>query len=176
MPEMNSEKQALQHFLDEQRNSVLAIVEGLDETGLRSPVLPSGWTPLGMIEHLGGAEQHWFQDVALGRGSEYIWPEDVQEGGDIDDPYDPDGPFTTRHSAEAVFEYYRRQCEISNEVLVTTPLDAAPKGRHNQEWEDEDISDLRWIVLHLIEETARHAGHLDAARELLDGTTGLGPR
>jgi hypothetical protein len=165
-----SEKTTLQHFLDEQRGSVLAILDGLDETQLRTPVLPSGWTPIGMIEHLGGAEQHWFQDVALGTVSEYVWPDAV------DEPYDPDAPFATRHSTAAVFEFYRRQCEISNEVLAGTPLDAAPKGRHNREWPGEDIADLRWIVLHLIEETARHAGHLDAARELLDGTTGLGPR
>ena len=160
----------LQHFLDAQRASVLAIVEGLDDAQLRSSVLPSGWTPLGMIEHLGGAEQHWFQDVALGTVLDYTWPDA------IDDPYVPDAPFTTRHSAEAVFDYYRRQCEISNEILATTPLDTAVKGRHDQEWEGEDISDLRWIALHLIEETARHAGHLDAARELLDGEAGLGPR
>ncbi|WP_349904599.1 DinB family protein [Parafrigoribacterium humi] len=164
------EKQTLQHFLDAQRTSVLAIVAGLDDTRLRSPVLPSGWTPLGMIEHLGDAERHWFQDVALGSAPEYVWPDD------IDDPYDPDAPFATRHSTGAVFDYYRSQCELSDEVIARTPLDAAPKGKHDQEWEGEDISDLRWIVLHLIEETARHAGHLDAARELLDGMTGLGPR
>ncbi|WP_349898154.1 DinB family protein [Parafrigoribacterium soli] len=166
-----SEKTTLQHFLDEQRNAVLAIIEGLDEAQLRSAVLPSGWTPIGMIEHLGGAEQHWFQDVALGQLSEeYSWPDEVE------DPYDPDAPFATRHSSDAVIAFYRRQCEISNEVLESTSLDTAPVGQHNREWPGEDIDSLRWIALHLIEETARHAGHLDAARELLDGATGLGPR
>ncbi|WP_308466924.1 DinB family protein [Rathayibacter soli] len=160
----------LQHFLDAQRSSVLAIVDGLDDEQLATQVLPSGWTPLGMIEHLADAEQHWFQDVACGAVSEYAWP-DVD-----DDPCDPDAPFTTHHSAVAVLDYYRRQCELSNEILAATPLGAALKGTHNQEWEGEDISDLRWVALHMIEETARHAGHLDAARELLDGTVGLGPR
>lgn len=165
-----SEKQMLRHFLDAQRTSVLAILDGLDDAQLRSPVLPSGWTPLGMIEHLAGAEQHWFQDVAMGAVMDHAWPDG------IDDPYDPDAPFKTRHSVEAVFGYYRRQCEISNEILAATPLDTAMKGQHNRKWEGENISDLRWVALHLIEETARHAGHLDAARELLDGQTGLGPR
>jgi hypothetical protein len=57
---------ALLAFLDAQRECVLAIVDGLDEDQLTTPVLPSGWTPLGLIEHLGHAERHWFQEVALG--------------------------------------------------------------------------------------------------------------
>jgi len=56
-----------------------------------------------------------------------------------------------------------------------TPLPARPIGRHNREGAGE-VTDLRFIVLHMIEETARHAGHLDIARELIDGRTGLGPR
>ena len=55
----------LQHFLDAQRAAVLTIVEGLDEAAWRSAPLPSGWTVVGMIEHLGHAERHWFQEVAL---------------------------------------------------------------------------------------------------------------
>jgi hypothetical protein len=165
-----TEVQVLQHFLDAQRASVLAIVEGLDDHALTEPILPSGWTPLGLIEHLGDAERHWFGDVVTGTAADYSWPDNV------DDPYDPDAPFTTRHSAAAVFTYYRHQCELSNEILASTALTAPLKGRHDQEWDGEDIRDLRWVALHLIEETARHAGHLDAARELLDGTTGLGPR
>jgi hypothetical protein len=55
-----------------------------------------------------------------------------------------------------------------------TPLSAAPRGKHGDpEMEPENV---RWVVLHMIEETARHAGHLDIARELLDGQTRLGPR
>ncbi len=71
--------------------------------------------------------------------------------------------------------YYRQQCERSDEVLARTPLSAAPRGRHGDPGLEEP-ADLRWIVLHLIEETACHAGHLDIARELLDGQTDLGLR
>ena len=81
----------------------------------------------------------------------------------------------TRRSPSEVFAFYRSQCDRSDEVLASLPLSAAPVGRHPGPLGDE-VTDLRRIVLHLIEETARHAGHLDIVRELLDGRTGLGPR
>lgn len=64
----------------------------------------------------------------------------------------------------------------SDAVLAATPLSAPPRGRHPVLPGEDEVTDLRWIVLHMIEETARHAGHLDIVRELLDGRTGLGPR
>jgi hypothetical protein len=60
-------------------------------------------------------------------------------------------------------------------VLAVTPLSAQPRGKHGVPGQDEP-HDVRWVVLHMIEETARHAGHLDIGRELIDGQTGLGPR
>jgi Protein of unknown function (DUF664) len=60
------EQHTLLGFLDAQRASVLAMVDGLDEDTLRTPVAPSGWTPLGLIEHLGFAERYWFRQVAAG--------------------------------------------------------------------------------------------------------------
>jgi uncharacterized damage-inducible protein DinB len=162
------EGQALLTFLDAQRASVLAIVDGLGENALRTPVVPSGWTPLGLIEHLGYAERHWFQRVAMGSAGPLPWPDDP-------DDEDEDAPFTTGRPTEMVFAFYRDQIERANAVLASTPLSARPIGRHNREGADE-VTDLRFIVLHMIEETARHAGHLDIARELIDGQTGLGPR
>jgi len=159
---VDGEKAALRWFLRAQRDSVLAIVEGLDEEALTTPVLPSGWTPLGLIEHLGYAEHHWFQQVALGSAE----PLPLRAG---------DPPLVTSRSPGQVFAYYREQCARSDEVLDATPLTAPPIGRHGDDLDDE-ITDLRRIVLHMIEETARHAGHLDAVRELIDGKTGLGPR
>ena len=88
---------------------------------------------------------------------------------------DEDAPFTTSRPTEIVFAFYRDQIDRANAVLASTPLSARPIGRHNREGADE-VTDLRFIVLHMIEETARHAGHLDIARELIDGQTGLGPR
>jgi hypothetical protein len=166
-----SERDRLQHFLDQQRMAVLAIIEGLSEAQLHTPVLPSGWTPIGLIRHLVGAEAMWFQWVVLGVQPNVTWGDGI-----VDPPYDPGAPFTTDHSSAVVIEQYRRQCKVSNEILRSRDLHAALLGEHGLDWPEEPITDLRWVVLHMIEETARHAGHLDAARELLDGATGRGPR
>jgi hypothetical protein len=166
-----SERDRLQHFLDQQRMAVLAIIEGLSEAQLHTTVFPSGWTPLGLIRHLAGAEAMWFQWVVLGAEPNVTWDDGID-----DPPYDPAAPFTTLHSSAAVIEQYRRQCGVSNEILQSRDLHEALLGEHGLDWPDEPITDLRWVVLHMIEETARHAGHLDAARELLDGGTGRGPR
>jgi hypothetical protein len=166
-----SERDRLQYFLDQQRNAVLAIVEGLDEVQVNTPVLPSGWTPIGLIRHLAGAEAMWFQWVVAGVQPQVTWNDGVE-----DPPYDPEAPFTSVHSRDAVLVQYRRQCVISNEILRSRDLHTALLGELDFDSADEPITDLRWVVLHMIEETARHAGHLDAARELLDGVTGRGPR
>ncbi|MGO9216738.1 MAG: DUF664 domain-containing protein [Streptosporangiaceae bacterium] len=91
-------------------------------TKLAAPVLPSGWTPLGLIEHLGHAERHWFQDVATGPAAPLPWPDDP---GDEDE----DAPFTTSRPPEVVFAFYRDQIDRANAVLATTPLSPAPVGR-----------------------------------------------
>ncbi len=144
-------------FLDAQRERVFEVVAGLDETQLCTVALPSGWTPLDLIEHLGHAERHWFQDVLVGAADPPPWPEEL------------DG---TSRSTETVFAFYRDQIARARAVVASTPLSTPPRGRHGRG--DEQVTDLRFIVLHMIEETARHLGHLDAARELIDGCTGLG--
>lgn len=159
----DGEKDALVLFLEAQRASVPAILAGLDEEALTRAVLPSGWTPLGMVEHLGYAERHWFQEILTGSAEPIDWPDDDHE------------PLTTHRAPAVVFDFYRAQCERSNAILAATPLSTPPRQRHPG-WLGEEVTDLRRIVLHMIEETARHAGHLDAARELIDGKTGLGPR
>jgi hypothetical protein len=153
-----TEKSTLLMFLRAQRESVLAILDGLGEEELRTAVLPSGWTPLGLVEHLGDAERHWFQEIVTGTADPLPWPGEHE-------PLPP----------EVVFAYYREQCRRSDEIFTATPLSAPPRGRHPGPLGDE-IADLRGVVLHVIEETARHAGHLDVVRELIDGRTGLGPR
>ena len=181
--------QLLLTFLDAQRRSVVAIVEGLGDDELRKPVVPSGWTPLGLIEHLAGAEYYWFQIIAAGAGDVPPEPEDavaseedrtgdqhvaVEEAAEEYDPSDA-GPFTTTETKEAVLALYRDQNQQANALLASTPLSTPPRRRAHAGTETYAF-ELRAIVLHMIEETARHAGHLDIARELLDGTTGLGPR
>lgn len=154
---IDAEKAALSEFLAFQRTSIRAILVDLDEAALRTPVLPSGWTPLGLVEHLGHAEHHWFQEVFRGSA----------------DPLPPADELTRPAD---VFAFYRDQCRVSDAIIAAAPLTAAPVGRHPDEPVASQTTDLRRIMLHLIEETARHAGHLDAVRELIDGRTGLGPR
>jgi hypothetical protein len=162
----DAEDQALLDFLAAQRDAVLSIVAGLNEEAWQRSVVPSGWTPAGLVEHLGGAEWHWFQGVVAGKHPE-------PAPGDEDLPaYDPTAAFVTDLPSEEIIGFYRDQCASSDAVLAVTPLSAPPRGRHG----DYQPPDVRWIVLHMIEETARHAGHLDIARELLDGQTRLGAR
>jgi hypothetical protein len=165
----DADDQALLAFLQAQRDAVLSIVDGLDEAAWQRSVVPSGWTPAGMVEHLGGAEWHWFQGVVSGKEPE-------PAPGDEDRPaYDPMAAFVCDEPPAEIIAFYREQCASSDAVLAVTPLSAKPLGKHGVPGEGEP-PDVRWIVLHMIEETARHAGHLDIARELLDGKTRLGPR
>ena len=154
-----AERVALTRFLDEQRCSALAIVDGLSEPDLHRSVVPSAWTPLSLIEHLAGAEWHWFERVLAGTPT----------------PSTPDVDPIEPPSSSDVIDSYRAQVARSNEILAGHDLDGAPLGQVQPEMRDE-IHTVRDILLHMIEETARHAGHLDIARELIDGRTGLGPR
>src|SRR5215467_8939268 len=165
----DAEDQALLAFLASQREAVISIVAGLDEQEWHQSVVPSGWTPAGLVEHLGGAEWHWFQGVVAGTKPE------PPPGDEEQAPYDPTAAFVCDEPAAEIISFYRDQCTSSDAVLAVTPLSARPRGRHGGPGEEEP-PDVRTVVLHMIEETARHAGHLDIARELLDGQTGLGPR
>ena len=166
MTDKDEERDALTAFLRAQRRCVLAIVEGLDEPAMRRPVVLSGWTALGMIEHLAQAERFWFAQVIAGT---------IDPPGDLPAAEADHGPFDTMQALPEVLTSYRRQTMRSDCILAGTPLDASPIGHIPPEMADE-IHTVRDVVLHMIEEVARHAGHLDIARELLDGKTGFGPR
>lgn len=150
------ERSALLHFLTANRAAAVAVVSGVAETDARRSIVPSGWTPLSMAIHLGGVERHWFA-FAL--------------GGDPDHtPALPDEPSTL---ADAL-DLFRAECRRSDEILSGLSLDD-PLACQPAELVGE-VTTVRGVLLHVIEELARHAGHLDIARELLDGRTGLGPR
>jgi hypothetical protein len=80
--------------------------------------------------------------------------------------------FTCDRPSPEVLGYYRAQCDRSDEILAGVSLSDVPRGRHG----DDEIPNVRVVILHMIEETAAHSGHLEIARELLDGRTGLGLR
>lgn len=156
--------------LEYQRSSVRAIVDGLSEEHWHTSVVPSGWTPAGMVAHLGGAERHWTCGVILDHDPGH--PFDAEFG---DEEYDPHAPFVIDWPSEKVLTYYADICRLTDEMLAVTPLGTAPKGHHGGP-DSYQPKDVREIVLHLIEETAAHSGHLEIARELLDGATRLGGR
>lgn len=167
MQAVSAERVALRTYLDAQRSSVLAIVADLDEASWRRSVVPSGWTPLGLLEHLGHAERFWSQVVLADRVSPLPWPAGEDSGG---------GPrFVSGHAVGDVVAFYQDQSARTDEILDGFALDDRPPGVRRPDL-PTPVTDVRDVVLHLIEETARHAGHLDIARELLDGHTGLGPR
>jgi hypothetical protein len=158
-------RRELLECLEYQRASVRSIVEGMNEDAWHTPVVASGWTVAGIVEHLGGAERHWFQQVVAGLQEDQPW-----DAGRP--PYDPAMAFTCDRPSPEVLGYYRAQCDRSDEILAGVSLSDAPPGRHG----DDAIPNVRVVILHMIEETAAHSGHLEIARELLDGKTGLGLR
>lgn len=165
MTEVGDEKAALFQFLEFQRASVRSVVEGLSEEAWHTSIVPSGWTPAGFVEHLTGAEYHWFQEVIEGRVVDFSSDEGFV-------PYDPYAAFVSDLPTSEILRNYVEECERSNAVLAHTTMSAKPLGRHG----DEEAPSVRWVVLHMIEETATHSGHLEIARELLDGQIRLGHR
>jgi len=182
MSEVNQddESRMLLSFLQRQRDSVLMTVEALPEQAWQTPIVPSGWTVAGMLWHLAGAEYHWFQHVTAGGADES--PSDEEEGEEGEDgesgEYDPNAAFTCDLPSADIIADYRDVCRKNDEVLAVTPLSAAPRGLqfHPDPEYTAQITSVRWIVLHMIEETATHSGHLEIARELLDGQTRLAGR
>src|SRR5689334_3891408 len=108
---MDAVDELLVGFLEAQRGRVFEVLAGLDERQLRQVVLPSGWAPLGLVEHLGYAERHWFQQVMLGAAEPVPWE---------DDEDDDSGPLSTTRSTEVVFGFYRDEIARANDVLAST--------------------------------------------------------
>jgi hypothetical protein len=157
---MDHEAELLKRFLDEQRRHVLGILEGLTEEQLTRPVLPSGWHCLGMVKHLALSDEHyWFRCVVNGESQDYF-----PEGPNADFQLAPG------ETAEDIFALYRDEIAHADAIIARDSLDQPPRqpDPHWSEW-GVDFPDLRTVVLWVIKETATHAGHLDAVRELIDG-------
>ena len=155
---MPSERETLRGALHGARTHVLDQVEGLDDDSLRRPVLPSGWTPLGLVRHLTlSDERYWFEVVVAGRPLDW-WPEGERGDWRV-------GPSET---VDDVLDAYRAAATASDRILAGVALDAAPAHREPG-WPPERFADVRSVVQHVVVETATHAGQLDAVRELLDG-------
>jgi Protein of unknown function (DUF664) len=155
----SKETNALRSELDGQRAHVLGTLEGLSDESLRRPMLPSGWTCLGLVQHLAlDVERFWFCGIVAGQTNEtadsdpsngWVVPQDV--------------------TAESVLERYRHETQRANEIIAGVSPDAAPAFWPSDLWPNWRLATVREVTLHVISETSVHAGHLDAVRELIDG-------
>lgn len=157
---MAGERTQLTGWYDLQRAIVHLKCEGVSEADAHRAVLPSSplMTMAGVVSHLRWAEHLWFNVIFLGEpatGPRF-------DGGVEDADMRVAGVPMARLLAD-----YERQCAASNEIIAAHSLDEPGKNTGF----DVAAASLRWMVLHMLEETARHAGHLDAIREIVDGTT-----
>ncbi len=154
------EKMMLSVFRQQGQDAMLALCDGLSDEQLRQGLVPSMTTILGMVKHLVYAERWWFQDVFEGHACDYPYSE-----GD----WDADFRIEPGESTTEILELYRTECARSSEIIERHQLDDISVNQSQR-----PACTLRWTILHMIEETARHAGHADILREQLDGSTGLG--
>ena len=143
--------------LASQQDRVLGILAGLDEEALRRPVLPSGWSCLGMVQHLTGMTRFWFVEVMAGQP--------------VDDPVGDSFVVPDRTLHGEVLAAYRTAIEQADLAIERLPLTAAPAWWPDGLFGDWRLDTLEEVLLHVLAETACHCGHLDAARELIDGRT-----
>jgi uncharacterized damage-inducible protein DinB len=156
-----NEQQVLLRYLKGQRERIFEALEGLDVDDLRRQVLPSHWTCVGLVNHLSlDVERFWFQAVVAGDRAAV---DDVL--GSSDNAWD----VGIEDSVEAVLEGYRRNIERADAIIARSSLDAAPTWWPEGLFGSWRLGTVREIVLHVITETAAHTGHLDVARELIDG-------
>jgi uncharacterized protein DUF664 len=153
------EREQLTGFLDFQRATVVWKASGLTDEQARRSLVPSELTTIaGLLPHLQLNEEYWFGTV-IG-GAPDAWDEILKE--------DPDAEFRLGavKPLPDLIAGYQAQCATSRETLAAHDLDevvSLPSGRELT---------VRWVVIHMIEETARHAGQLDLIREMTDGMTG----
>ncbi|NYF44068.1 DinB family protein [Streptosporangium sandarakinum] len=158
-------KSDLHRYLKVAREALLWKLDGLSEYDIRRPMTPTGTNLLGLVKHVAGTEAGYFGDV-FGRPfpEPLPWMEDDAEAN-------ADMWATAEESRDEIVALYRRVWAHSDATIEALELDAAgrvpwwPDGRN-------EVT-LHRILIHMIAETDRHAGHADIVRELIDGAAGL---
>ncbi|UNZ19537.1 DinB family protein [Streptomyces sp. 891-h] len=151
---MGGEKETLTAFLGYLREAVIAKAAGLsDEVGL-TPGVPSGTSLLGLVKHLTRVEYNWFGWAYAGRGEQ---------------PLDDDEPPLPGETGGSLIAAYQEAIRASDETIAACD-DLDRRGERSLR--DGEPPSMRWILVHMIEETGRHAGHADILREQTDGATG----
>jgi hypothetical protein len=152
------ERATLLAFLQRQRDLVAWKLAGVDDAALGAQATPSGLTAHGIVRHLENVERSWVRDVFAGeQGLTFDWSDE-----------EPDGEFRVPEDVTVaqLLQSYAQECRRCDEVVGAADLDQVSATRG---------ASLRWVLLHLVEETARHVGHLDLLREQADGVTGEDP-
>lgn len=165
---MLDEKEILHQALQANRDAMLWKLEGLSEYDMRRPVVPTGTNLLGLVKHLAGLEYGYLGGV-FGRPApeSLAWNDDgsIWEGADM---------FAAAHeTSEYLTGLYRRACAHADLTISELDLDAI--GIVPWWAEGEQEASLRVLIVRMIGETARHAGHADVVRELIDGAAGANP-
>jgi len=162
IPSSFDERTVLTTFLDYARYTVHAKCAGISDADARRAPLPASplMTISGLVSHLRWVESAWIEKNLLGGTITAPWTDD-----------DPDREFriAVQVPLSQLLAEYRAACVRHNELVASLDLDIPSKG---DLWRAEPVT-LRWVLLHLTEETARHNGHLDILRELADGTRGM---
>jgi uncharacterized damage-inducible protein DinB len=157
VPATGSEKESLHVSLDRHRDVVRWKLAGLDDEQLRRPMTPTKTTLLGLVKHLAAVEYCWLCQT-FGRDTEPLpFDENDREADLRVEPHEPTAD---------ILAFYERARTAADAVI--SELEVADVGTA---WHGETVS-LRWVLIHMIEETARHVGHMDILRELIDGKTG----
>ena len=159
--EVTDARELLLGYLEWYREALMRKLSGLSDEQLREPVEPLGWSPLGLVQHLGWVERRWMR---WGFAAEDVLA--YPPGGDEAEWTVP----ADRASAQ-VMDAYRLEVSHTRALLDGAALNDRARlgGRFRT---SEQAPSLGRILFHLLQEYARHVGHLDVARELLDGTTG----
>jgi uncharacterized damage-inducible protein DinB len=157
----SSEREALAGFLDRQREALIRKIQGLDDATARKAPTASALSLLGIVKHGALWERRWFQVIAAGRRFPGEWPEGDYTGMGEDFVVDEND------TVDQWVAYYREQIEQSRAVAASMDLDARCARP------DLIECNVRYVLFHMIEETARHAGHADIIRETLDGSRGM---
>ena len=146
--------------LDYHRATLAVKCEGLTDDQLRAQAVPpSSLSLLGLVRHMGEVERSWFRRVLSDEQAPPRYYSDENPDGDFDDVADA--------VVADAFGYWRDECAYARERVAAAPsLDVTGTGRQGEGYS------LRWIMVHMIEEYARHNGHADLIRERIDGTVG----
>lgn len=157
VPFTGSEKESLHSALDRHRDVVLWKLEGLDDEQARRAMTPSGTNPLGLVKHLASVEYGWFCET-FGREMDLL--PSVATNPEADMAATPD------ETTAEILAYYRQARASADRAIDELALTDTGTS-----WSGNTVT-LRWALIHMVEETCRHAGHLDILRELIDGAVG----